>query len=155
MNMTPQEFAESRDRLLQHIIAQQAAMRTGVWHPSQTHRQPVVWRCPNPDCLENATDTWFDFESDYPTCPKCGLEPPAIQKRVLIHLLVADTKGPIMGSQGLRYHMACHPQRVILATATNGEAASNDPAQVNCPGCLLSDDFQRGLRSGFAIHQQL
>lgn len=152
--MTPQEFAAARDDLLREICAKQASLRTGMQHPDQTTQQPVVWRCPNPDCLNSSLDSWFEFESEYPTCPKCGLQPPAIQKRVLIHLVVMDTKGPIVGQLGLRYRMACSPRRVVLATHTNGEAATNDLAQVNCPGCLLSEDFRRGLVTGYSMHLQ-
>lgn len=117
-------------------------------HPDQTTTQPVVWQCPNPDCKDTPLDYYFEFESPYPECPKCGLGPPAVQKRVLIHYLVRDSKGPIIGQMGMRYRMACMPRRMQLATGTNGEAATGDPNQVNCPGCLQSPELIHGLVQG-------
>ena len=55
---------------------------------------------------------------------------------VLIHLLIRDQRGPIMGSEGVRYRFACDSGRVVLATPTNLEAATGDPSAANCPGCL-------------------
>lgn len=104
-------------------------------HPDQTTKQPVVWFCLNGQC-QTTGPGFFEFESDYPICPKCGCQgEPTIQKRVLIHYLMPDPKGPIKGSM-LRFKMACDPKRVDLATLTNGEAASGAIEAVNCPGCL-------------------
>ena len=103
---------------------------------AQTTKQPVVWRCQNPDCLESNLDRFFEFESDECKCPKCGLGHPAVIKRALIHFLVRDAKGPIQGDLGLRYHIGCSPTRAYIGTIENGEAGSGDLAAVNCPGCL-------------------
>lgn len=105
-------------------------------HPDQTTKQPVVWRCPNPECFESNLSRYYEFESEYGECPKCGLKEPYVRKRVLIHVLVRDKGGPIVGNLGLRYRLACDPKRVTLATATNGEAATGDVTTANCPGCL-------------------
>lgn len=103
--------------------------------PDQTTKQPVVWFCLNPDC-NKVGPGFFEFKSDYPRCPKCGSEgEPTVQKRVLIHFLKNDPRGPIVGLQN-RFSMACDPKRVDLATLTNGEAASGALEAVNCPGCL-------------------
>lgn len=116
----------------------------------QTLKQRVVWRCPNPACVENIgimcpSDPlqlnqpgvkYFEFFGDYPECPKCGMGAPTVQKRALIHLLLRDAKGPIVGDQGFRWKMACDPRRTHLATENNGEAATGDSTCANCPGCL-------------------
>ena len=106
-----------------------------VDHPDQTTKQPVVWFCLNPEC-GSVGPGFFEFQSDYPICPKCKSEgAPTVQKRVLIHFLAPDPKGPIVG-HAMRFKMACDPKRVDLATLTNGEAASGAIQAVNCPGCL-------------------
>jgi len=104
-------------------------------HPDQTTKQPVFWFCLNEDC-NTVGPGFFEFESDYPVCPKCGSEgEPTVQKRVLIHFLQFDPKGPIRGYMK-RFRMSCDPKRVDLATLTNGEAATGEIQAVNCPGCL-------------------
>ena len=117
----------------------------------QTTKQPVVWRCPNPECRESALVHHFDFESEYSECPKCGLQEPHVTKRALIHLLVRDNKGPIQGDLGLRFRMACDPPRWVLATMDNGEAATGDPAAANCPGCLKAFGEQLHVKSGHEL----
>lgn len=118
--------------------------------PDQTTKQPVVWCCANPTC--RPVIGCFEFESDYPTCPKCGASgEPQVFKRTLIHLLLADERGPILGN-GRRYRMACDEKRAraYLATLTNGEAAVNlDHAELaNCPGCLSAVGKQPKLLLG-------
>lgn len=139
-----------RDKLLQAQMAMQGINP----HPDQTTKQPVVWRCPNPECFDTDLDYFFEFKADEPVCPKCGLGPPAVQKRVLIHFLVRDSKGPIYGQMGLRYRMACDARRSYLATPTNGEAATGDPTSVNCPGCLAAPELLKGLAQGVAMVRQ-
>ncbi len=113
-----------------------------VLHPpplvleGQTLKQPVVWRCRNPECKEISTARYYEFEGEYPECPKCKCGPPTVSKRALIHLLIRDNKGPIVGEFGLRWKMACDHKRVTLATEDNGEAASGDSSAINCPTCL-------------------
>ncbi len=117
-----------------------------ILHPDQTNKQPVVWMCQNADCTGPLRRS-FDFISDYPICPKCGADgDPTVQKRVLIHLLVRDPKGPIAGERGSRWRLACDGTREHLATHTNGEAATGDPTQINCPGCTAH--LGRGIKSG-------
>ncbi len=106
-----------------------------VVHPDQTTKQPTVWVCLNPGCRPPKRRD-FAFPADGPVCPKCGsIGYPHVQKRVLVHLLIPDPKGPIPG-QFARYRLACDKSRDHLATPSNGEAATDSPAQANCPGCL-------------------
>lgn len=110
---------------------------TLVIHPDQTTKQPVVWRCLSDECKTDAP--WFEFESDQPRCPKCGSDgAPTVQKRVLIHLAIRNSRGPILGFKGERYAFACDPPRELLATMTNGEAISGQLNVVNCPSCLMA-----------------
>ena len=118
---------------------------SGLTHVDQTTKQPVVFRCPNPACKE--LGKFFDFISSYPECPKCGLGPPGVQKRVLIHFLYPDPTGPVIGYMGLSSRMACDPPREVLATHTNGEAATDTPGEVNCPGCMKSKVFQAIIKN--------
>lgn len=109
----------------------------------QTTKQPVVFCCQNPDCKENKfAIKLFEFESEYPECPKCGSTAPTVYKRTLIHLLVKDRMGPIRGQYG-RWKLACDAKREILATPDNGESATDQLPSVNCPGCL--EAVTRGL----------
>lgn len=109
---------------------------TKIIHPDQTTKQPVVWRCPNPECRDSSLDRYFDFESDQPKCPKCSAGPPVVSKRALIHLLVRDPQGKIVGEYQRRYKLACDASRSFIATQTNGEAGTDQVAAANCPGCL-------------------
>ena len=102
----------------------------------QTTKQPTVWRCQNPDCLESSLDRFYEFERDEPTCPKCGLTEPAVIKKALIHFLIRDSKGPIRGDMGMNFRMACSPMRAYIATTENGEAGTGDISAATCPGCL-------------------
>lgn len=117
-----------------------AHVGSGLIHVDQTTRQPIVFVCPNPECAETR-DGLFEFQSDYPECPKCGSTPPAVQKRALIHYMVPAKDGPITGHKGLKYKLCCDPTRWMLATLTNGESATGVPTVVNCPGCMTSPEF--------------
>jgi hypothetical protein len=101
------------------------------------HQMPRGY-CLNPECLESNTDSRYEFDVDQDkfSCPKCGSDSPVmVGLLVLIHFLVRDQKGPVVG-QGIRYRFACDAKRAHLATNTNLEAASGDIKAVNCPGCL-------------------
>lgn len=109
--------------------------RGSILHTEQTTKQPLVWRCGNPACIP-ANKHFFDFQSDYPECPKCkSVGWPNVTKRSLTHFLVPDPKGKIEGQHG-NYRMACDATRDQLATPLNGEAATNLIYVANCPGCL-------------------
>lgn len=115
-------------------------MSAGIIIPhDRTTRQPIFAYCRNPDCSDDGKNEFrFTVEDDLFCCPKCGAnEPPLVGAYTLIHWLVRDQKGPILGSGGLRYFVACDPNRHHLATFTNLEAASGDPSCINCPQCLL------------------
>lgn len=95
--------------------------------------------CLNPDCRELDTDSRYEFpvEDDKFCCPKCGSDSKLmVGLLVLIHFLVRDLTGKIVGSDGIRYRFACDAGRCHLATTTNLEAASGEIKAVNCAGCL-------------------
>lgn len=138
------------------VRPEEVQIATGLRHTTQTNKQPVVMRCPNPQCFDKGK-RWFDFVSDYPECPKCGLGPPAVQKRGLVHILIQSRKGPIAGDMGLRYYVLCSPRRDTLATLTNGEAMTGDPYAANCPGCIKKFNRQVGtgtVRQGVGIYMK-
>jgi ribosomal protein S27E len=107
----------------------------------RTQKQPVACICRNPECLESSDKPHFEFTTDKTpiTCPKCGAnQSPMVGLLALVHFLVRDKKGPIVGMGGLRFALACSATRAHLATNTNQEAATGDFASVNCPGCLTA-----------------
>ena len=112
----------------------------GILIPNdRTTKQQPRGYCVNPDCLEvsDATRFEFDVNNNRFCCPKCGNDrSPGVGLLVLTHLLIRDSKGPIIGDMGLRYRLACHADRAYLATVTNLEAATGDVGVCNCPGCL-------------------
>jgi Zn finger protein HypA/HybF involved in hydrogenase expression len=104
----------------------------------RTDKQPVTGFCMNPECLESSDRRRFEFPVEHSSvvCPKCGAnEPPYVGVLALVHLLVRDNKGPIIGTGGLRWKLLCDEKRAYLATATNQEAATGDPHAISCPGC--------------------
>lgn len=106
-------------------------------HDRTTQQQPRGY-CLNPECLEDSTDSRFEFNVDHDQfcCPKCGgRDSPMVGLLVLTHLLIRDQRGPIKGQMG-RFKLACNQRRAYLATFTNLEAATSDPRIANCPGCL-------------------
>lgn len=99
--------------------------------------QPAAGFCRNPECRENGREFEFQVEHDNFSCPKCGADrAPMIGLLVLTHLLVRNDQGPIIGSGGLRWSLACDEERAYLATVTNKEAATDNAKVANCPGCL-------------------
>lgn len=114
--------------------------------------EPITWICWNPMCIEDGRGVTgqgprkrFEFVSDYPECPKCGASLPYVTKKALIHLLIADTKGQIIGEFGNRMRLACNKEndRWWLATDRNQEAVTNNREVANCPTCLKNT---KGLR---------
>lgn len=118
---------------------------------NRTLKQPVVWRCPNPECFILSTDRYYEFVSEYAECPKCGCKEPHVQQRTLIHLLVRDDKGPIVGMYGMRYKLLCDERRAYLATIGNNEGATGDAAAANCAGCLKLLGDRLGFKNGVAV----
>ena len=106
-------------------------------HPDRTTKQPITWRCRNPECAVDGRQ--FEFQSDYDECPKCKSRPPVTSMISLCHMLLPDPRGRIRGQHG-RYRLACARKRDYLATTTNHESASNLIEVVNCPGCLAEVD---------------
>lgn len=112
-------------QLLQHAMRQ---------YPNRTARQPIRWRCMNPECHQDGH--WFEFDRDVPKCPKCGLEGvPFVQMRTLVHFLMRDNaSGPVFGQSG-RFFVPCDPTRKSITDGANNEAGTGDPRSVTCPGC--------------------
>jgi|LakMenEpi03Aug12_release.lakeMendotaPanAssembly.Ray.scaffolds.fasta_scaffold770787_1 hypothetical protein len=104
----------------------------------RTTAEPVLGYCYNKQCRPQGKDRFeFIADNDMFACPKCGNDqPPLVGQLVLIHLLVQDRLGPIEGSPGLRYRIACNSKRAYLATATNLEAATVEREAANCATCL-------------------
>jgi hypothetical protein len=61
----------------------------------------------------------------------------------LIHLIVKHPQGRIKGVGGIRYGIACDPERAYIATNTNNECGTGDPAAVNCSGCKAEIEKQK------------
>jgi len=118
----------------------------------RTKNQPIVWRCGNPLCSKGTGKRFFDFttRSEKPKCTRCGAEPPFVAARSLIHMLVSDPSGPIVGGHGVRYKIPCEPTREVMATEGNQEACSGDFRAVNCPGCLALLG-EKHLVSGYSL----
>lgn len=104
-------------------------------HIDRTKKQPVRFRCVNPACAVQGEP--FEFTSDQDRCPKCtAIGPPYVVVLVLIHILIPDPHGKLVGESQLRYRVACDSSRDATATFTNKEAATGDPSASNCPGCI-------------------
>lgn len=120
-------------------------MSDGMVPRDRSSKQQPRGYCFNPACREKSEDGRYEFNvtGDKIRCDKCGSDSPVlVGLLVLIHLLILDRDGPILGSGGLRYKFACDHKRSHLATPTNMEAATGDVTAANCPGCLkaLRDD---------------
>ncbi len=107
----------------------------------RTTKQPVYCYCRNPLCLVNSQMDRFIFQHEHGLveCPKCGAtEAPYVGVLVLTHFMAVMPRGPIRGNGGIGYKITCDPTRPYLATATNEEAATDQPEVVTCPGCLAA-----------------
>lgn len=104
--------------------------------PTRTTKQPLRWRCRNPECIEQGKP--HEFDDDHGTCPKCSDSPPQVLLMTLIHLMVRVPTGPILGLHRARLALACEPTRGFVTDGANNEAATGDPAATNCPGCLAA-----------------
>lgn len=103
----------------------------------RTLKQPKFAFCRNPQCRE-VSDKEFTFRVDHDNfaCPKCGADrDPMIGLLVITHLLIPKPDGPVKGSGGRRFAIACDLRRAYLATATNEEAVTDNARLINCPGC--------------------
>lgn len=120
----------------------------------RTSKQPCAGCCMNPACKENSDDERFVFMADHDhfACPKCGADrAPTVGLLSLVHFLIPDRKGHIVGMGGLRYQLGCDDTRAYLATVTNEEAATGELSIVNCPGCLAEASKRNLTRFGQAI----
>lgn len=122
--------------------------------PQQTTKQPVVWICQNALCRERNKN--YEFEADEPICPKCQAAGyPYVQKRILVHLLVSDPEGLILGASG-PLSILCDSGRGFIATYHNGEAGTGETAPVNCPGCrkLIKEQGLKNIGGSINIVQE-
>ncbi len=122
----------------------------------RTNMQPIIAQCNNPQCSENGQSFKFVHEhGNEISCPKChASQSPMISMLVLIHFLVRDDKGLVIGDGGLRYKLACDQKRAYLATYTNQEAATGLLECANCPQCL-ENARQLGIKiNGFELLMQ-
>ncbi len=121
----------------------------------RTCKQPARGYCMNPLCMEKRGERFeFDTEHSPVVCPKCKADKsPLVGVLVLIHFLYHDPAGgPITGSDGMDYRVACDTERAYLATVTNQEAASGDISVVNCAGCLkAAKDKKLAKVQGWAL----
>lgn len=118
---------------------------SGVLLPTErtTKQQPMGF-CWNPDCAGDNDRFVFPIKHDGFCCPKCGADSaPLVGVLSLMHQLVADPQGPIVGAYGRRYRMACAKKRDYLALPDNSEGATGDMQFVNCPDCLKQIDQLR------------
>lgn len=94
-----------------------------------------LWKCYN--CETPIGVIGYDFESDVPVCPKCGLDgrdpvmASRMTERVVIHF---DPPHPIMRGRGIN-------KRACDGKPIHGGYAVGEPANVTCPECKTSDAF--------------
>lgn len=106
------------------------------------------YRCPRRDTV--IPGEFHHFESDdrlQPSCPQCGAGPPAVVELNDVHFLIAEPRGQIRGSDGLRYRQACDPGRDHLAEARppgleDTYSATADPRAVTCPSCRGVEEWK-------------
>ena len=112
---------------------------SGIFLPhDRSVKQPALGYCSRPECRnEDNTEFRFEVEHDHMACPKCGCDTyPTVGPLVLIHWIIPKEGGPITNGQGQTFALACSTKRAYLATADNKEAATDQPQQVTCQGCL-------------------
>lgn len=120
----------------------------------RTTKQRAAAFCRNPECLESSDQEYYEFTAEHSpvVCPKCGAcLAPMVGLFALVHLLVRDREGRIVGEGGLKYRLACAPTRAYMATTTNQEAATGDVQAVNCEACLKIAHTQNIKQQGFAL----
>lgn len=111
----------------------------GVAVPSdRTQMQPVRCFCRNQECYSPPQERFeFEIEHGDVVCPKCGAnQSPMVGTLAIVHFMVRDNMGPLSGCGGLRYRLACEPNRHYIATNTNQEAGTGDLHVVSCIRCL-------------------
>lgn len=79
-----------------------------------------------------------DFVNSEPCCPKCKLSGVNILPLVYIHLYFPDVDGPILGTAGVCYRVACKPK----ARNPRGVPCSTQAITVTCPECQKTRDYQ-------------
>ena len=82
------------------------------------------WRCYR--CAPH-----HEFHSKEQECPRCGAKGEIVVPLVLVHLIYENKAGRIVGEHGIRWSMACEPQRAVL----DGVPATPLPHAVTCHLC--------------------
>jgi hypothetical protein len=97
------------------------------------------WRC----CKCKPAPRGRIFESDTGICPKCGAEGHHIVFELVdVHFIVMGS-GPIWTQSWGKQHIACDPQRDVLArNPFEHYAASDHPAAITCPSCMGTKEWQ-------------
>lgn len=125
----------------------------------RTIKQPVRCYCLNPECrdreCEPGKDRYeFAVEHAEVVCPKCGAnQVPIVGVLAIVHFIVRDKRGPLMGHGGLRYRLACEPRRTFIATRTNLEAGTGELSAVTCVRCLAVAKEQNAAASQGTVIQ--
>lgn len=83
------------------------------------------------------TPIGLEFVAHEPKCPRCGMAGANCVPLVRIHYLAPDPAGPIVGSEGLRYRMACSPNYAN----PDGRPCTGEPLQVTCEACEATREY--------------
>lgn len=100
------------------------------------------WRCNAESC--GSFPKGFEFIDNGGVCPKCNRQGPSkyVVALIDVHLVVMDSKGPILGGEGRQY-VACMPTREYLCrNPYEPFSASGHPLAVTCPKCQRSKEFR-------------
>lgn len=113
----------------------------------------MLWRCQNRECgIDTGGMPSFEFESDLPVCPKCGIDKRRPEYRnsivalVTIHFHMPDKRGPDIGT-GSRYRIGC-------GGSMSGKRATGDATQVNCPECKKTVEYRNSLPDEVCVLQE-
>ena len=104
-----------------------------------------LFRCYNLACQADPhVPLGFEFWSDTGECPKCYTRPPITIELEIVHLLVRDNNGPILGSspEFKRWAVACQRSRPYLSTPAERFPATPVVEAVNCPLCLKATEIE-------------
>lgn len=121
----------------------------------RTIKQPVRCFCLNPECIDAGNDRYeFTIQHADVVCPKCGAnQVPVVGVLAIVHFIMRDRHGALMGHGGLRYRLACEPRRTFIATHTNLEAGSGELSAVSCVRCLAIAKEQNAAASQGTVIQ--
>lgn len=99
-----------------------------------------LYRCYNPGCEGNKERSvpGFDFASEKPVCPKCGIDQKSPRVGQMIQTLTVVHFDPPSGIDSIGCgHAACSPTLKVGA----GAVASGSPSAVSCPECRKTKEW--------------